>query len=438
MTFPLSIRLTHLAALLAVSTFAAAIGGVAATWWIADREFRDVLDEDLSNQTDLLAELVTDEGFGLTGDALAELLADAFESDDEESLWVTVYDTRDGSHVSNFEHSIAFDGDEEGPIDLQFDGRLWHGFREDEDHFVVQVMRRADLYRAVQGEILEDIIMPAVIASAINLVLLALLIGFFLWPMTRLARQIEVRSATSLAPLIARTPAREIRVLCDALNHLMRDVDEVLQRERRFASDVAHELRTPLTTLKLELAGDEPDLPAARSELDRLSRLVEQLLTLARLEQGRWHERFELLSLDGLCARVVERFDARFSDAGMTLALPAETVTVVGDRTLLEILLRNLLQNILRHCPEGTRAEVSVASREGRVRLRVSDTGSGLAGDLRQRMSQDFARLDSKGEGLGLGFAICHRIAKVHGAEIAFLAREDGKPGLVVQVTFPA
>lgn len=429
-------RLTHLAALLAISTLAAAAGGVAATWWIADREFRHVLDDDLSNQTDLLAELVTDEGFGLTGDALAELLADAFESDDEESLWVTVYDTRDGSHVSNFEHSIRFDGDEEGSIDLNFDGHLWHGFREDEDHFVVQVMRRADLYQAVRGEVLEDIVTPAVIGSAVNLVLLGLLISFFLWPMTRLARQIEERSAVSLAPLTTRTPAHEIRVLCDALNELMRDVDEVLQRERRFASDVAHEMRTPLTTLKLELAGDEPDLPAARSELDRLGRLVEQLLTLARLEQGRWHERFEPVSLDGVCARVVGRLEPGFTESGMSLDLQAEHATVIGDPTLLEILLRNLLQNVLTHCPAGTRAEVSVASRDGRVRLRVSDTGTGLAEDLRRQMSQDFARLDSKGEGLGLGLVICHRIAKVHGAEIAFLAREDGTPGLVVQVTF--
>ncbi len=434
----MTLRLTHLAALLAISTLAAAIGGGVTTWWIADREFRSVLDEDLSNQTDLLAEFVTDEGFGLTGNALAELLADAFESDDEESLWVTVYDRRDGSHVSNFEHSIAFEGNEEGPIELQYDGHLWHGFREDEDNFVVQVMRRADLYRAVQGEVLEDIVMPAVVASVVNLTLLALLIGFFLWPMTRLARQIEKRSATSLAPLAVRTPAREIRVLRDALNTLMRDVDDVLKRERRFASDVAHELRTPLTTLKLELARDDPDLSAVKSELDRLSRFVDQLLTLARLEQAQWQQRFEPVSLDGVCARIGDRFDDAFADAGMVLQLHAEAATVIGDVTLLEILVRNLLQNILRHCSEGTRAEVDVASVERRVRLRVSDTGAGLAEDLRRQMSRNFARLDSKGEGLGLGLAICHRIAKVHGAEIAFLARHDGMPGLVVQVTFPS
>jgi two-component system sensor histidine kinase QseC len=144
------------------------------------------------------------------------------------------------------------------------------------------------------------------------------------------------------------------------------------------------------------------------------------------------------VSLDEVCGRAAGRLEGRFADAGMALQLQAEAATVVGDATLLEILLRNLLQNVLTHCPRGTRAEVDVTNRAGRVLLRVGDTGTGLAEDVRRQMSQDFSRLDSKGEGLGLGLAICHRIAEVHGAGIAFLAREDGARGLVVQVSFPA
>lgn len=434
----MTVRLTHLAILLAFSTLAAAIGGVAATWWIADREFRGVLDEDLEKQTDLLAELVTDGSVRLEAGALEELLADAYESDEEESLWVTVYDRRAGTHVSNFSHDIPLTGRDEGAVDLRYDGHLWHGFREDEGPFVVQVMRRADLYDDVQREILEDIIMPAIVGSAVNLVLIGLLIAFFLLPMTRMARQVEARSATSLAPVTVRTPAREIRVLRDALNALMHDVEEVLQRERRFANDVAHEMRTPLTTLKLELAGDDPDLRAARSELDRLGRLVEQLLTLARLEQGQWQQRFEPVSLDGICRTVVSRFGEKFRSAGMTLELDARPATIVGDSMLLEILVQNLLQNVLRHCASGTDARVEVAGLEDGVGLRVSDTGAGLGEEVRRQLARDFSRLDSKGEGMGLGLAICRRIADVHGAEISFRAREDGATGLVVRVAFPA
>lgn len=431
----MSIRLTHLAVLLAITTIAAAIGGVAATWWIADREFRDVLDDDLEMQTDLLAELLTDRNLRLTPQSLEAVLADAFESDAEETLWVTVYDRRDGTHVSNLPHDIAFTGKDEGALEVRFEGYAWRGFREDEDHFVVQVMRREDLYRSVQGEILEDIITPALIASGINLLLLGLLIGFFLWPLTRLARQVEARSADSLSPLEVRTPGREIGVLRDSLNHLMRDVEEVLSRERRFASDVAHELRTPLTTLKLELAGDEPDLPAVKSEIDRLSRFIEQLLTLARLEQGQWRQRFEAVALHDICHRAVERLEPGFSRAGMTIECRANPATVDGDATLLEILVRNLLQNVLLHCPAGTRADVTVDGGDG-VRLRVSDTGPGLGDDLRRQMAHGFTRLDSKSEGLGLGLAICHRIAEVHDARLAFAARDDGSPGLVVTLTF--
>lgn len=433
----MTIRLSHLAILLALSTLITAIGGVAATWWIADKEFRDVLGDDLENQSKLLAELVTSDGFNLTDRTLEKQLADAFENDDEETLWVTVYNQRDGTIVSNLDHDLPLEG-ENGSVRLDYDGYSWHGYREEEDHFVVQLMRRDDLYAEVQREILEDIITPALIGSGISLLLLALLIAFFLLPMTRLARQLETRSATSLEPVEVQTPAREIRLLCDSLNRLMNDVESVLTRERQFASDVAHELRTPLTTVKLELSGSDPDLAAVKSEVDRVSRLMEQLLTLARLEQGHWHRRFEAVSLRDTVDRVVERFAGKFLSSGMTLACRGTASSAKGDATLLDLLVQNLLQNVLVHCPPGTHADVLLDDASAGVRLRVSDDGPGIAADTRRQMAQSFRRLDSKSEGLGLGLAICHRIAEVHGAAISFPEKEDGSSGLVVEVTFPA
>src|SRR5690606_8517251 len=227
---------------------------------------------------------------------------------------------------------------------------------------------------------------PAVTGGVINLLLLGILISFFTWPLTRLVRQLESRSADSLAPIEMRTPAREVIVLRDALNRMMSGVDAVLQRERGFANDVAHELRTPLTTLKLELANPEPDTRAIREEVDRLSRLVQQLLTLARLEQGQWRRQFEPVELEWLFGRVVERFREKFAAAGMTLHSELGEATMDGDATLLDTLLQNLLNNILNHCPAGTTAEVRLDTAlqkapggEGQagdsLRLRVSDTG---------------------------------------------------------------
>ncbi len=433
----MTLRLSHLAVLLALSILAAAVGGVAATWRVADEAFRDVLDEDLENQTELLAELLAADGVALDEDALEDLLDEAFEPEGEETLWVTVYDLRTGRAVSNFSHDLPLGDPEREHVRRSFRGHEWRGYQSDEGPYVVQMLRRDDLLDEVREGVLEDIVTPTAIASAVSLALLALFIAFSLWPLSRFARQIEMRNARSLEPLAMRAPAAEIRVLRDALNRLMAGVSETLARERQFASDVAHELRTPLTTLKLELTGPDPDLAAAKAEVNRLARLVEQLLTLARLESGQWQRQFAHVPLHDLAARVIERCRERFAEAGFDLDARLAPATVDGDATLLEALLRNLLENVLRHCAPGTRAEVVLEAANGGARLTVADTGPGIAAEQRRRMAEGFTRLDSRGEGLGLGLAICRRIADVHGASLTFEARGDGAAGLAVVVTFP-
>lgn len=433
----MTLRLSHLAILLALSILAAAVGGVAATWRVADEAFRDVLDEDLENQTELLAELLDADGVVLDEDALEDLLDEAFEPEGEETLWVTVYDLRSGRSVSNLSHDLPLEDPEREHVRRSFDGHEWRGYQSDEGPYVVQMLRRDDLLDEVREGVLEDIVTPTAIASVVSLALLALFIAFSLWPLSRFARQIETRNARSLEPLAVRAPAAEIRVLRDALNRLMAGVSETLARERQFASDVAHELRNPLTTLKLELSDADPDLAAAKAEVDRLARLVEQLLTLARLEAGQWQRQFAPLALHELCARIVERYRERFAEAGLVLDARLAPVTVAGDATLLEALLRNLLENVLRHCAAGTRAEVVLEAASGGARLTVADTGPGIAAEQRRRMAEGFTRLDSRSEGLGLGLAICRKIADVHGASLDFEARGEGAAGLAVIVRFP-
>ena len=436
----MSFRLSHLAVLLALTIIVATGGGIAATYRVADKEFRDVLDDDLESQSEFLAELLSAERRLLDPGGLRKLLRDTFERDGEDTRWVSVYDLRGERIVSNLSHDLPLEAGGDRSVSLAFDGYRWNGYQTEEDDVVVQILRRDDLFLDVQEEILEEIITPALIGGGVNLLLLGILIGLFIWPLTRLVRQIESRSAGSLAPVGLETPAREIRVLRDALNRMISGVDGVLKRERQFASDVAHELRTPLTTLKLELAGPEPDHRAMKEEVDRLARLVEQLLTLARLEQGQWREHFEAVELDALFGRVVARFRDRFTKAGMTLEGSLSPATVAGDATLLDILLQNLLNNALNHCPAGTEVDVHLERMSGddaRLRLRVSDTGPGVAADKREHMSRSFVRLDSKSKGLGLGLAICAKIAEVHSATLGFLSRSDGRAGLVVEIDFP-
>jgi len=434
----MTIRLSTLAGLLAAVILLVTAGGIVATWRIADREFRDVLDDDLEQQAELLAQLVLQDPARFDDSSFRDVLTAAFEDDDEETVWVSVYELATGRVFSNFEHSLPLESEDADSVSREFGGHAWQGVQEQVDGIVVQLMRRSDLFDEVQDEMLEQIVMPAVIGGLVTLLLLAVLIGLTLRPLSRLTREIESRGAESLDLLRTATAAREIRVVRDSINGLISGIDQLLRRERQFASDVAHELRTPLTTMKLELGGTDPDLHAVRSEVDRLARLVEQLLTLARLEQGQWRGRFESVALDELCAAVVDSMGPRLAAAGIGLESRLDKASTTGDATLLEILLRNLLQNVAGHCPAGTRASVGLDRADGKVRLRVADDGPGMPTVTRERVRAGFTRLDSRGEGLGLGLAICQRIVAAHGGEIRFDSAGADGTGLVVEIILPA
>jgi signal transduction histidine kinase len=433
----MTFRLSHIAALAAVSILLVGLGGIAATWLVADREFREVLDDDLEQRANLLGEIVTRTPMRLDDEHFAQLLADVFVDNEEETLWVSIYDRATGQLLSNFDHDLPLESKVDGALRRELGGYGWEGVQSRVGDIVVQLLRRDDLYDDVRDDMLEQIVAPAFLGGVATLLLAGALIALLVKPLTRLSRELEARGPDSLHRLTTATPAREIVVLRDSINGLIAGIEDALRRERHFVSDVAHELRTPLTTLKLELASAEPDLAAARAEVDRLARLVEELLTLARLENGRVRKRFERLALDDLCTGVVASFRERYLARSMRLEERISSpVFVEGDATLLEILLRNLLRNVLDHCPDGTRVEVMLSAWGGRALLRVADDGPGIAAETRERLPAGFARLEGR-SGAGLGLAICQRIVAVHGGELRFLAAEAGS-GLVVEVGLPA
>lgn len=433
----MTVRLSYFAALVAVAILLVGLGGIVATWNMADREFREVLDDDLEQQALLLAEIVSRSPLRMSDESFASLLADVFVDDDEDTIWVSVYDRASGQLLSNLDHDLPLESRVDGPLRRELGGYGWQGRQAHVDGIVVQLLRRDDLYDDVREDTLEQIVAPALVGAVGTLLLVAALLALVVRPLTRLARELEARSPSSLALLTTAAPAREIVVLRESINGLISGIEEVLLRERRFASDVAHELRTPLTTLKLELVGADPDLAAARAEVDRLVRLVEELLTLARLEQGVGRNRFERLALHELCSGVVDGMRERFAMRSMELESRLAPVTVEGDATLLEILLRNLLRNVLDHCPEGTRAAVTLEVAERSALLRVADDGPGIAAAVRAQMQGGFSRLDTR-SGAGLGLAICQRIVAAHGGEIRFSAATADDRGLVVDVALPA
>jgi len=269
-------------------------------------------------------------------------------------------------------------------------------------------------------------------------------------PLDRMSRAVAKRRPDAMSPLAANNVPEELRPLADSLNALLARLDEALAAQRRFTADAAHELRTPLAALKLQVglakrAQDDAHRSSAMSELeagvDRAAHLVEQLVTMARLEPDspdRRHESVDLAALakDAIVARAALADDKRI-DLGLTGAASA---TVRGDPAMLAMLIGNLLDNAIRYTPAGGRIDVAIDT-SGATSLSVIDTGPGIAPADRDRVFERFYRgggtnQTSQGTGSGLGLSIVRRIANAHGAQVELADGSDGR-GLAVHVRFP-
>jgi heavy metal sensor kinase len=218
----------------------------------------------------------------------------------------------------------------------------------------------------------------------------------------------------------------EISRLGSTLNDMLDRLEHALQRERSFVADASHELRTPLALLKTELelalrnrrsqAELEHALRSAAAETDRLTQLAEDLLVLARSDQGRLPLRRAPVFVHEVLSGVAARFGRRAEEAGRSIEVDAgDGLVVPGDAVRLEQALGNLVENALRH-GEGS-IRLSAVEADGRVELHVLDEGRGIPPEFVPRAFERFTRVEQSrtGGGAGLGLAIAHVIATAHG-----------------------
>jgi signal transduction histidine kinase len=216
-----------------------------------------------------------------------------------------------------------------------------------------------------------------------------------------------------------------VRELGDTLNEMLERIEATMRRERRFIADASHEIRAPLSLLRTELElARWPDrtreqleqaLQSAGDETDRLTQLAEDLLVLARSDDGKLPVRHEQLSAHDLLADAALRFQARAEALGRAIVVDGSDVALIGDRLRLEQALGNLIDNALRH-GTGT-VRLFAAGRDGEIELHVCDDGTGFAAGFLSHAFERFTRADearSRG-GTGLGLAIVDVIAQAHG-----------------------
>jgi two-component system sensor histidine kinase QseC len=264
-------------------------------------------------------------------------------------------------------------------------------------------------------------------------------------PLRRLGGTLARRTPDALQPIAVDGAPSEMVPMLDALNGLFTRIAELLESERRFTADAAHELRTPIASIRAQAQvalGATADsershaLHATLQGCDRATRLVEQLLTLSRLESGAQHAPVAV-DLAALARRVVAELAPSALGKQQVVALDASApCTVQGDATLLSVMIRNLVDNAIRYSPPGATVNIAVSNEQGAVRLAVDDSGPGMSHADMARIGERFFRVVGSGQdGSGLGWSIARRIAAVHRAALR-VARSESLGGLSVEVRF--
>jgi two-component system sensor histidine kinase QseC len=335
------------------------------------------------------------------------------------------------------------DGFSDGRLDGA-DGWRFYSQWDRERQLRVQVGENHRVREKLTAHIAARLLVPALFGLP--------LIGVWVWfatrrglaPIDAVTAQVAHRAPERLTPLAPATAPVEIRPLLDALNDLFARVERTLDAERRFTADAAHELRTPLAALAAQAqvalrARDAAERDHAVAQIAassrRASRLVDQLLTLARLDPAVGAD-MAAVDLCALAAEVCADHGAAALEKDLDLALDAPpAVAVRGNADLLRILLRNLVDNAVRYTPAGGRIAVRVGTAgPGEVDLSVADSGPGIPAEQRGNALRRFQRLAGQEiEGSGLGLSIAVRIAELHGARLE-LADGIGAPGLAVRL----
>lgn len=311
---------------------------------------------------------------------------------------------------------------------------------------VIWVGERYDVRGDLVDRIVRHTLLPFLAGSLALALLVWLAIGWGLQPLQNMARVIRARHADSLEPLQLVPLPRELEPMQAALNRLLSQVETLLQREHRFIADAAHEMRTPLAVLRLHAqnaaqASNEQERQQALDFLidgvDRLSRVVNQLLTMARLEPAANRGHWKPVDMQALVTNTLAELTPWILRRGIepNLEIAPGDYQVVSDAGALEVILQNLVSNAVKFSPTGATVSIRLQRQGGELLLTVQDSGPGID---EARLERAFERFYSEGnpDGAGLGLSIASMAAQRLGGDIRLSNRPEG--GLQARARLPA
>lgn len=355
--------------------------------------------------------------------------------------------TADGISVYRTHQSMLPQVGVSGFAEVTLDDGRYRVFATKVGGINVQVAQDLDARLEMARKLALRTVVPIVLIAPMLMLLVWVVVGASLKPVLLASRQVALRQADELEKLEEATLPDEIRPLVHELNLLFERVRKAFDAQQRFVADAAHELRSPLAALKLQLEGlkrsadtSTRDVAMGRltSGIDRATRLVEQLLVLARHEEGIVNSMpRENLSLSEFTKQAVADVSVmareRSIDIGITTA---DEGSILVAKDALGILVGNVLSNAIKYTPDGGTVDVALVRTQGELQLKIEDSGPGIPSSERERVLDRFYRIaGASASGSGLGLSIVKSIVEFHGASLS-LTDSEKLGGLKVCIAF--
>jgi two-component system sensor histidine kinase QseC len=443
---------TRLLALLLLMVTMVWLGAAVLTWRHASDELDELLDGHLAQSAALLIVQQTNRDVSASDDS----------SDDAS------HERDDALSLHKYAPKVAFQVFHEGQLTLRSanttsrpmsetirgfstvrlpDNSQWrvYGAPGNERDVQVFVGELVESRESILWGVLLAMLMPLMYALPLLAVVGWLAVRNGLAPLRQLSHALALRQPQALDPVVLQDVPAEIVPVVKSLNALFERIQTMMASERRFTSDAAHELRTPIAAIRTQAqvalgAGDdaaqrEHALLYTLAGCDRASHLVEQLLTLSRLESSSSAPPGGLVDLAAVTRRVAGELAMSALERRQELELDAPAHAYIGaDDMLTSVLVRNLLDNALRYSPDAASVSISVKSDAMQVCLQVEDSGNGLSESDMVRLGERFYRVLGTGQtGSGLGWSIVRRIANVYQASVD-VTRSSRLGGLCVTI----
>lgn len=321
-----------------------------------------------------------------------------------------------------------------GYSNIEIHGETWRVFSlyDDDWNFWLHVAESASIRDELAHKIARQTLWPSLALLPIALLLLTCIIRSALKPLKQLTLNIKKRDPKNLSAIELEHTPKEMKPVLVALNSLFTRLNDAISREQRLTADAAHELRTPLSVVMLHAqnamaAVTQKDRDEALQQLElgvkRVSRLLEQLLTLSKVSP-------EIIPKNSvvfypLCQEVMAQMAVAIMDKEQDLELICadedQALTISGSEFLLEILLRNLLDNAREYSPAKGCIKIHINRQDDLLRFQIEDSGLGVDNNNIQRLTDRFYREhQNKGKGAGLGLSLVRSIVEFHQGDMSF------------------